>query len=196
MPADEPGFEEMYARAGEDLGAIPWAALAPHPELVAWLDREPRGRSALVIGAGLGDDAEELARRGFGVTAFDVSPTAVERWRERFPESRVDFRVADLLALPAEWHRAFDVVVEIRTIQSLPKAQRHAAVAAIAGTVGPGGQLFVHCYAAGDDEPPGSRPWPVTPSELAVFTADGLREAEYDDRGAGPRRTVTAVYTR
>ena len=38
----EPGFDEIYARAGSDLNAIPWAALAPQPALVAWLDRQDR----------------------------------------------------------------------------------------------------------------------------------------------------------
>ena len=36
-------FEEIYAQAGQDFAAIPWAALAPHPALVAWLD-QPRRR--------------------------------------------------------------------------------------------------------------------------------------------------------
>ena len=39
----EAGFGEIYARAGSDLGAIPWAALAPQPTLMAWLDRQDRG---------------------------------------------------------------------------------------------------------------------------------------------------------
>ena len=34
-------FEEIYVQAGRDFTAIPWAALAPHPALVAWLDRQP-----------------------------------------------------------------------------------------------------------------------------------------------------------
>ena len=31
-------FEEIYVQAGRDFTAIPWAALAPHPALVAWLE--------------------------------------------------------------------------------------------------------------------------------------------------------------
>jgi hypothetical protein len=54
----------------------------------------------LKVGAGLGDDAEEPARRGLAVTACDVAPTAVEwAWR-RLPESRVDCVVADAPAPP------------------------------------------------------------------------------------------------
>lgn len=43
MPADGggtalPTFEQIYARAGDDLRSVPWARFAPHPLLVMWLD--------------------------------------------------------------------------------------------------------------------------------------------------------------
>jgi len=72
VPAPPP-VEEIYARAGDDLSSVPWARLAPHPLLMLWLDspdwpgdcpaRHADGGEALVIGCGLGDEAEELARR-------------------------------------------------------------------------------------------------------------------------------------
>jgi SAM-dependent methyltransferase len=198
--AGGPGFEDIYARAGNDLGAIPWAALAPHPALVAWLGRQrpAAGRTALVVGCGLGDDAEEVSRRGYRVTAFDASPTAIRRCRERFGQSAVGYQVADLFSLPAGWAQAFDLVVEIRTLQSLPPPQRARAVAAVAATAAPGGQVFVYCAVVGDGEPRASRPWPVTPGELQAFADAGLRQAEFHDQpaGAGPGRYVTAVYAR
>ncbi len=219
----EPGFDEIYARAGSDLNAIPWAALAPQPALVAWLDRQDRpgppghrdrpsppgrqgqpdppapGCTALIVACGLGDDAEEVSRRGYRVTAFDLVPAAIEHCRERFPGSAVSYQVADLFRLPAGWSRAFDLVVEIRTLQSLPLAQRADAAVIIAGTVRPGGRLFVHGLGREDGDPPGSRPWPLSRRELGTFTAAGLRETEWIDEGAGStsgRRTFTAVYAR
>jgi len=173
----ERSFEEMYAAAGEDLAALPWASLKPFPLLVEWLDRAGAGMGgkALVVGTGLGDDAEELARRGFDVTAFDLSPTAIERARERFPESAVDYRVADLLDLPGEWRGRFDLVVEIRTLQSLPIGDRRAAATAIAGTVAPGGLLWLFALGRDSHRPGESRPWPVTEEELAVLEAAGLK---------------------
>ena len=107
--------------------------------------------------------------------------------------------VADLFRLPGGWSRAFDLVVEIRTLQSLPLAQRADAAAIIAGTVRPGGRLFVHGLGRGDGDPPGSRPWPLSRRELGAFTAAGLRETEWIDEAAGStsgRRTFTAVYAR
>ena len=166
----------MYAAAGDDFAALPWAGLKPFPLLVEWLDGAGAGLSgaALVVGTGLGDDAEELARRGFAVTAFDLSPTAIERARGRFPESTVDYRAADLLDLPAEWRERFDLVVEIRTLQSMPIDDRAAAAAAIAGTVAPGGLLWLFALGRDSHQPGEARPWPVTEDELAVLEASGL----------------------
>jgi SAM-dependent methyltransferase len=198
--AGEPTFEEIYARAGDDLGAVPWASLAPMPELVGWLDRQPAPdrQRALIVACGLGDDAEEVSRRGYRVVAFDLVPAAIAHCHERFPDSAVDYRVADVFRLPAGWQRKFGLVVEIRTLQSLPLAGRAEAAAGIAATVAPGGRVFVHGLARDDGEPPGTRPWPLSPAELAAFTRAGLAETELavDVIGPGRKRAVTAVYTR
>jgi SAM-dependent methyltransferase len=196
----EISYEEIYAQAGPDLNEIPWATLRPMPELVSWLDRQPAadGQTALVVACGLGDDAEEVSRRGFGVTAFDLVPAAIAHCRARFPDSAVDYQVADVLRLPAEWSLAFDLVVEVRTLQSLPVAERGAAAASIAGAVAPGGRVFVHGLARRDDEPADRRPWPLSPRDLTAFTRAGLTEIELNFHRSGPdrRRTVDAVYTR
>lgn len=211
----EESFEAIYARAGMDLASIPWAGLAPNPDLVDWLasqsggeergpDRERggpdpgRGVPALVVACGLGDDAEELARRGYAVTAFDISPTAIEKCRERFPTSTVDYLVADLIDLPDGWTQAYGLVVEIRTLQSLPPETRTHAATAIAGTVAPGGWLFVRTALREPDEPLESRPWPLLRHELDAFTDAGLteREAREDPPGAHRFRMFTAVYQR
>src|SRR5207253_8218406 len=127
--------EPLYAWADGDLSSIPWAAKGLNPNLVQWLDREHvngDGRSALVIGCGLGDDAEELARRGFDVTAFDISPAAIEWCRKRFPDSRVDYQAADLFSPPETWRRGFDFVLESYTVQALPNDVRERALRAVA----------------------------------------------------------------
>src|ERR1700749_2323026 len=124
--AEEPMFETIYAQAGADLTGIPWASLRPMPALVGWLDRPPppAGQTELVVACGLGDDAEEVSRRGYRVTAFDLVPAAIAHCRARFSGSAVDYQVADVFALPARWHQAFDLVVEIRTLQSLAVPER------------------------------------------------------------------------
>ena len=139
-------FEPLYAAAEQGETQVPWDRGAPNRWLVAWAEaNRPRGegRRAIVVGAGLGDDAEHVAGLGFSTVAFDVSPTAARLARERFPDTRVDYRAADLLELPMAWRGAYDLVVEIRTVQSLPSAPRPAAIAAIRGLVAPGGTALV-----------------------------------------------------
>ena len=84
-------FEELYAGAKRDSEEIPWARMEPHPKMVEWIANQPsvHGR-ALVVGCGLGDDAEWLAAAGFKVTAFDLSQSSIDWCCERFPESTVN----------------------------------------------------------------------------------------------------------
>jgi SAM-dependent methyltransferase len=170
-------FERLYADAEEGRAEVPWAQLVPSPLLVDWaetMELAGDGAPALVVGCGYGDDAEYVASRGFSVTAFDISPSAIHGAHERFPETAVGYTVADLFELPAAWHRAFAFVVEIFTVQALPVALRPAATAAVAGTVARNGRLFVvaRTHEEGDDEGP---PWPLTREELDLFGRDGLR---------------------
>jgi SAM-dependent methyltransferase len=198
-------YEGLYARAGNDYAAVPWAALRPHPGLVDWVESRPADgdQSALVVACGLGDDAEYTASHGFRTTAFDFSATAIQRCRERFPDSGVDYQVADLFALPETWSAAFDLVVEIRTLQSMPPDRRAAAVTAIARTVRPGGHVLVHTFVADETERFDGPPWPVTPTQLAGLTAAGLQRVTGTEEAAGfpgePPRTVralTAIFAR
>lgn len=172
-------FHEMYGAAAAGKGGLPWDRDGPHPLLAPWArDLDGAGQRALVVGSGLGTDAEFIAGRGFAVTGFDVSPTAIELARARFPDSVVDYRVANLFDLPTEWTHAFDLVVEVYTVQSMPIALHAGAAAAIAQTVAAGGTLLVVATGRRDpDVVPDGPPWPLTRAEVEAFAAGGL-EAE------------------
>ncbi|MCK6444772.1 MAG: class I SAM-dependent methyltransferase [Planctomycetes bacterium] len=193
-------FEKLYVEAGGDAEHVPWADDEPHPLLVDWLAREQvdgRGRRALVVGAGLGDDAEGLARVGFAVTAFDVAPTAIEWCRRRFPDTRVDYCVADLFAAPHAWRGAFDLVFECYTIQALPLAIRERAFEPIANFLAPGGTLVVVTRGTDAHLDPHELPLPLTLAELARFEALGLERTSLLDAVTGetvPLRRFRAVY--
>ncbi|CAN5594804.1 hypothetical protein BH09PLA1_BH09PLA1_32500 [soil metagenome] len=177
-------FEELYSVANGDVGLIPWANEKPNPHLLAWLDRENihgGGNSAMVVGCGLGDDAEELVRRGFTVSAFDIAQSAIDWCHQRFPSSTVKFGQADLLNLPASWVGAFDFVFEAYTIQALPRSLRTQAIASVASLVAPGGDLLVVCRGREDGEDEGSLPWPLTHGELATFEEHHLKPATFEN---------------
>lgn len=172
-------FEVLYAEAAGDTAQIPWAKLTPYPYLQTWLQqRSPQGpgKSALVIGCGLGDDAEALAALGFSVTAFDVSPTAIAWCQQRFPNSPVHYQVADLFALDPTWRNTFDLVFECRNLQALPLSLRANAIAAIAPLVAPQGSLVVVTRLRDQETEPDGPPWPLSNSELAQFVDWGLQE--------------------
>lgn len=137
-------------------------------------------------------------RRNWSAAAFDLSPTAISHCRSRFPGSAVDYRVADLFELPDQWSNGFELVVEVRTLQSLPPTRLPEAITALAGLARPGGTVFVHCLARSDHEHWTSRPWPLSRNDLATFTAVGLRETQVLDQPeeSGPDQSFTIVYTR
>jgi SAM-dependent methyltransferase len=160
-------FERMYASGAR----LPWDSGGPRAELVEWAILRGvagEGRPALVVGSGLGDDAEFVAALGFATTAFDYAPTAISMARVRHPGSWVTYEVADVLAPPAAWTAAFDLVVESFTVQALPPADHARAIASVTGFVAPGGTLIVIASAA--DEPPRSGPpFPLTRAEMEAF---------------------------
>ena len=185
-------FDRLYQHAAGDPETIPWADLSPNSHLVAWLDREKiRGdrQSALVVGCGLGDDAEELRARGFTVTAFDIAPTAIDWCRKRFPNSNVSYVVADALNPPPEWSNKFDFIFEAYTLQALPAPQRHVAIDRIARLLAPQGRLLVVCRGRDATDTEGGLPWPLTLEDLSRFERAGLTQVGFEDfveEGAKP----------
>lgn len=168
-------FERLYTEGRAGASIVPWVQGVPNESLIEWATarfggpRAGQGRTALVVGCGTGEDAEFLAGLGLSVTGFDIAPTAIKAAREKYPESTVDYQVADLTALPAAWSGAFDLVVEIYTVQPLYGEVRAAALAALHEPVAPGGTLLVIAFAADEDEPardPAMMPWPLTREEL------------------------------
>ncbi len=176
-------FDELYWRAQDNVSIIPWADLKPNPNLVDWLDQRgstPSGE-AIKIGSGLGDDAEELSRRGFKTIAFDISETAIAWSRKRFPHSLVTYLSADLFSAPIEWKSRFGFVIESYTLQVLPPDLRANAIQCIASFVSPGGTLLVIARGREPSDPAGDMPWPVTRAELTLFQDQGLSEVTFED---------------
>ena len=167
-------FEDLYAEADADRASVPWDQPHPQRHLVEWASGvDGTGRRALVVGCGYGRDSEFLASLGFEVVAFDISPTAIAAVQARYPDSKVSYVVADLLNPPAEWHHAFDLVVENMTVQALPvdlHAQATERVAWLTRST-----LLVLAVAREEGPAPDGPPWPLTPAEIMAFETDGLQ---------------------
>jgi SAM-dependent methyltransferase len=193
-------FERLYAAAAAGEAVVPWSRGAPRELLVEWARARGLrggGQRAIVVGCGLGDDAEFVAGLGFDTDAFDVSPTAVATARRRFPASRVRYRAADLLEPPPEWRRTFDLVVECLTVQSLPEPERGRAIARVSGLVAPGGTLIVVASGRDELEVPDGPPWPLTRSEVEAFATGGLALVRAEAiRGDDPQLRWRAEFRR
>jgi SAM-dependent methyltransferase len=201
-------FEPLYAAASAGGAALPWDRRAPSRHLVQWAARrglrgdaadgtasapqtvggpaigggdEPAAgplARALVVGCGLGEDAEFVASLGFSTTAFDISPSAIEAARRRFPGSAVEYCVADLLAPPPAWHLGFGLVAESMTLQALPEPTRAIAIPNLAPLVAPGGTLIVLARGRPEGSPDEGPPFALTLPEIESIAHDGLRLAE------------------
>lgn len=176
-------FERLYREATAGEATVPRADLVPNPQLVAWLDGNgKRWSRALVVGCGYGDDAEHIAASGVpDVVAFDIAETAVARARERFPRSPVTYVVADALDPPSSWRGAFDLVVEINTLQVLPPELRAPLAERLAECVVPGGTMLIVSRGREDSEPEGRLPWPLTRTEVCLPTRFGLSCEAFED---------------
>lgn len=177
-------FEALYKEAGGDNERIPWADLEPNKFLRQWAEQtnlQGNNRNALVVGCGLGDDARFLYDLGFNVTAFDISPTAIEWARKLHAETDIKFFVADLFDTPNEWFQTFDFVLEVYTIQPLPLEIRPKVIDAIANFVKfPDGKLVVVTRGREDDETPLELPWALSRKDLSGFEANNLRQIYFE----------------
>ena len=138
---------EWDAKYSERDGTM-WSG-RPNGRLVAEVaDLTPGG--ALDVGCGEGADAIWLARRGWTVTAIDVSDLAVCRAREAagLAGTAVEWVCGDALQTPFT-ARSFDLVS--MQYPALPKAAGEAAVRTLLDTVRPGG-LLLAVYHDLDDE--------------------------------------------
>jgi SAM-dependent methyltransferase len=196
-------FDALYKEAAGDNEQIPWADLEPNRFLVGWAESvnlQGNGRTALVVGCGLGDDAKFLNDRGFKVTAFDISETAIEWAKKLHSETGIEFHTADLFDAPAEWKNAFEFVLEVYTIQPLPVEIRPQVIDAIAGFVKAGGELVVVTRGREDDEETPELPWALSRHDLSRFEHNGLKQIGFTempgDEEEVPMRRFIVLYKR
>lgn len=195
-------FELLYSRAATEDVSIPWADRKPNPNLITLFEKVshlPFGKRAIKIGCGLGDDAEWMAKQGFDVTAFDISPSAIQECHRRFPNSCVHYIEMDLFKAPQQWISAFDLVQESYTLQVLPHELWEAAMTKISEFIVPGGYLLFITRARDESDPKGSMPWPLTRLEVDRFISLGLTNIyfeDYIDSENPPVRRFRACYQR
>jgi SAM-dependent methyltransferase len=193
-------FDRIYTDAEGDHSAVFWADLEANPYLLTWLKSctfSHAGRKAIVVGCGVGDDAEALSEAGYAVTAFDISPEAIRLCKNRYPDTRVSYLVADLFDYPPSWAESFALVYECNTIQVLPGKYRIQARDAMVSLLAPQGDLLVSCRSRRKGEQEDDIPLPLDKEEINGFIRCGLSEESfeaYDDTQEPPVPHFFASY--
>jgi SAM-dependent methyltransferase len=194
-------FDSIYKDAKGDYTKVFWADLEASPYLVTWVKENPiniKNKKACIVGCGVGDDAQALSELGFDVTAFDISPSAIELCKNRYPNTKVNYVLADLFDYPKEWFEDFDLVYECNTIQVLPGVYRKKARAAISSLLCKDGFLLVSCRSRNEGEKEDAIPFPLSKSEMNEFVQiDKLKELSflaYDDTQSPSVPHFFAVY--
>jgi ubiquinone/menaquinone biosynthesis C-methylase UbiE len=98
MAKDPTNWDERYATKD-----TPWDSGEPSRELARMLDSGLiKPCRMLELGCGTGTNAVLLAQRGFGVTAIDLVPAAIEQAKAKAAKAGVtiEFQVGDVLNLP------------------------------------------------------------------------------------------------
>lgn len=195
-------FDKVYESAQGDYTKVFWADLEPSAYLIKWLKQnhiKKANKKACVIGCGVGDDAQALSDFGFDVIAFDISKKAIDLCKNRYPNSKVDFTVANLFDFPKDWFENFDVVYECNTIQVLLGEYRKEAKKAMCSLIAKDGYILVSCRSAKEeDEKKDEIPKPLLKSEIDEFkTTYKLKEKSflaYDDNQTPSIPHFFAVY--
>ena len=159
--------DAYYDRLGEAMGRRT-------RDRINWMCAQCAAGTVLDIGCSQGITSILLGREGFRVTGIDIAPEAIEFARRELavepPEvrARVDFRVLDLMSMPAG--ETFDNVVLGEVVEHQTSAAR--ILGAAAALVAPGGRLVVTV-------PFGLHPFPdhkctVFPRDLADALGSGF----------------------
>ena len=171
-------FDGLYEKSKKDYKNIPWAKLEVNPLLGEYLNSTAKHEGkALVIGCGLGDDAEALYGAGYDVVAIDISQSALEIAKKRFPQSNVSFEKENIFEMPQKYLEYFDFVFEAFTIQSLPLIFRENMMKAIVGTLAKNAKLLLIAHKK--DKSFQGPPWPLEEKEIHTFKLCGLKELFY-----------------
>jgi 3-polyprenyl-4-hydroxybenzoate decarboxylase len=148
LPVDAAGWERLWTTV--PAAQLPWHADAIEPPLATALEaRRGDGRrpvTCIDLGTGAGTVAIEAARRGFAVTATDVSAAALGLARARAGDLPILF-VLDDVTHPRLDAR-FDVAVDCGLLHCLPRDRWAAYARSVGERLAPGGSLLVVAHTA------------------------------------------------
>lgn len=139
-------WEDVYRR--HPLEDLPWERGKPREALVEVVEKglvEPGKALDTCCGAGTNDIY--LARKGFTVSAMDISPTAAGLAERMALQAgvEIDFRVGNFLDLAYE-SAEFDFVLDSGCFHHVLPQDRVAYIAEVRRVLSPGGKYLLICF--------------------------------------------------
>ncbi len=142
----ETGWDRVYHRYRPE--CLPWELGKPRKGLVELVDSELVVPSkTLDLCCGVGTNPVYLAKKGFHVTALDISDRAVEYANERAREAEVDvdFLIGDFLDLPFQKEQ-FDFAFDFGCFHHVQVKDRIKFITGVYRVLRPKGTYFLTCF--------------------------------------------------
>jgi len=174
-PRGFPSWEELYRK--DVIEHLPWYWPVIDPDLEAALARHhvASGR-VLDQGTGPGTQAIALAKRGFTVTASDLSDAALAYAAKQAKAAGVQVTFAQDDVLASRLTGPFDAVFDRGCFHVLPPDARPAYAATMHRLIAPGGWLFLKTFS--HLQPGDQGPYRFEPDDLRrTFEVAGRFEA-------------------
>ncbi len=140
------GWEARYQETAS--AQLPWYLPTLDPDIEQTLHSLSLPSAHLLdLGCGVGTQAVALAKRGFVVSACDISASAIAeagKFAER-EDVQIDFRVEDILH--SQLSGTFDLIVDRGVFHCFSdEADRSAYLSMVARLLKPGGILLLKCF--------------------------------------------------
>jgi 2-polyprenyl-3-methyl-5-hydroxy-6-metoxy-1,4-benzoquinol methylase len=175
MSADQkhafPPWEQLYQQ--QKVESMPWFNPELDDDLKNALDELGlRGGSALDLGSGPGTQAMQLARRGFSVTATDISGAAIRLARRNAEAQGLNITWQQDDILDTRLDRPFDLIFDRGCFHVLAPERRQDYVRIVSGLLKTGGYLFLKCFS--HLQPGALGPYRFTPEQIREIFSSWL----------------------
>jgi len=120
---------------------------------------------ALDLGTGTGSKSIELAKRGFDVTAVDISPTAIKHAEDKARKEnvKINFIAADVTKLSIPGNPKFDLILDWACLHHIPRASQKRYVSGVKKLCKSSGHLILRCFSK----------YKISPGEIGFLTLFG-----------------------
>jgi SAM-dependent methyltransferase len=136
-----PNWERVYQENPTE--ALPWFFPNLDPDFEPELGKLPKKEiRALDLGCGSGDQAQQLANRGYDVTGTDIASSAIRIASHRFP--RIRFLVDDILQTRLK--PGFDLILDRGCFHVIEPEHDRTYAAVLYRLCVPGGKVLLKCF--------------------------------------------------